>query len=138
MRHSTGGHLAQGLDRRLHLANFVRKAMNHVFPDHWSFMLGEIALYSFIILVITGTFLAMFYNSSSAQVIYQGSYHALYGVKMSAAYESVMRLSFDVPAGLLIRQMHHWAALIFLAAILAHVARIFFTAAYRRPREING
>jgi len=133
----TGGHLAQWLDRRLHLAKFVTKAMNHVFPDHWSFMLGEVALYSFIILVITGTFLAMFYNSSSAQVTYQGSYHALDGVKMSAAYESVMQLSFDVPAGLLIRQMHHWAALIFIAAIVVHLARIFFTAAYRRPREIN-
>jgi ubiquinol-cytochrome c reductase cytochrome b subunit len=121
----------------LHLAKFVKTAMNHVFPDHWSFMLGEVALYSFIILVFTGTFLAMFYNSSSAPVTYQGSYHALDGVKMSAAYESVMHLSFDVPAGLLIRQMHHWAALIFIAAILVHLARIFFTAAYRRPREIN-
>jgi len=79
----------------------------------------------------------MFYNSSSAQVIYRGSYHALDGVKMSAAYESVMHLSFDVPAGLLIRQMHHWAALIFISAIVLHLARIFFTAAYRSPREIN-
>ncbi len=125
------------LDTRLHLAKFVRSALNHVFPDHWSFMLGEIALYAFIILVITGTFMAMFFNSSSAQVIYHGPYHGLDGVKMGAAYESVLHLSFGVPAGLLIRQMHHWATLIFLGAIVAHLARIFFTAAYRRPREIN-
>lgn len=128
---------ARWFDRRLGLAKTLRKAMNHVFPDHWSFMLGEIALYSFVILVITGIFLAMFYNGSSQDVIYHGSYRALDGVKMSAAFESVIHLSFDVPAGLLIRQMHHWAALIFLCAIIVHLGRIFFTAAYRRPREIN-
>jgi ubiquinol-cytochrome c reductase cytochrome b subunit len=125
------------LDARLHLAKPMRSALNHVFPDHWSFMLGEIALYSFVVLVITGTFLAMFFNASSAEVIYHGPYHPLDGIKMSAAYESVMHLSFGVPACLLIRQMHHWAALVFLGAIVVHMARIFFTAAYRRPREIN-
>ena len=125
------------LDTRLHLAKFARTAMDHVFPDHWSFMLGEIALYAFVILVITGAYLAMFFNGSSAPVVYHGAYHALDGVKMTAAYSSALQLSFDVPAGLLVRQMHHWAALIFLVAILAHAARIFFTGAYRRPREIN-
>ncbi|HEX3738210.1 MAG TPA: cytochrome bc complex cytochrome b subunit [Terriglobales bacterium] len=125
------------LDSRLRLAKFVRHAVNHVFPDHWSFMLGEIALYSFVVLVITGTFMALFFDASAARVTYHGAYRAFDGVEMSAAYRSVIHLSFEVPAGLLIRQMHHWAALIFLAAIVAHVARIFFTAAYRRPREIN-
>jgi ubiquinol-cytochrome c reductase cytochrome b subunit len=129
--------IARELDSRLHLAKFVRRAMNHVFPDHWSFMLGEIALYAFIILVMTGTYLAMFFKASSAKVIYHGPYHALDGVKMSVAYRAAMHLSFDVPAGLLVRQMHHWAALIFVAAIVLHAARIFFTAAYRRPRELN-
>jgi ubiquinol-cytochrome c reductase cytochrome b subunit len=129
--------LARWLDRRTRLARFARRVLNHVFPDHWSFMVGEIAFYSFIILVITGIFLAMFYNSSSDKVVYHGSYSALDGVRVSTAYQSIFRLSFDVPAGLLIRQMHHWAALIFLAAIVAHVARIFFTAAYRRPRELT-
>jgi ubiquinol-cytochrome c reductase cytochrome b subunit len=100
-------------------------------------MLGEIALYSFVVLVLTGTFLAMFYNGSSQKVIYHGSYHALNGISMPASFESVIHLSFDIPAGLLMRQMHHWAALLFLGAIVAHLARIFFTAAYRRPREIN-
>lgn len=129
--------LARWLDARLRLAKFARRAMNHVFPDHWSFMLGEIALYSFVILVITGAFLAIFFEASSAKVIYHGQYHALDGIEMSAAFRSVLHLSFGVPAGLLIRQMHHWASLIFIGAIVAHLARIFFTAAYRRPREIN-
>ena len=129
--------LARWLDRRVRGAKFLRKALNHVFPDHWSFMLGEIALYSFVILVLTGIFLMMFFHDSSVQEIYHGSYAPLNGVKMSDAYRSVLHLSFDVRAGLLVRQMHHWAALIFLAAILVHAIRIFFTAAYRRPREIN-
>lgn len=125
------------VDTRLRASKFLRHAMNHVFPDHWSFMLGEIALYCFIVLVATGTFLAMFYNGSSAHVIYQGSYKPLVGVKMEAALQSVLHISFDVPGGLLIRQIHHWAADIFIGSILAHQARIFFTGAYRKPREIN-
>ena len=128
---------ARGLDSRLRIAKFVREALNHVFPDHWSFMLGEIALYSFLILVATGAFLALFYTGSSAQIVYHGSYRPLDGIAMSAAYRSILHISFDVPGGLLMRQMHHWAADIFIAAIVAHQARIFFTAAYRRPREIN-
>lgn len=129
--------ISRWVDSRLHAAKFVRRALNHVFPDHWSFMLGEIALYAFMILVITGTYLAFFFHASSEKVIYHGSYHALDGAKISVAYRSVLHISLDVPAGLLIRQMHHWAALIFLWAILAHLARIFLTAAYRKPREIN-
>lgn len=125
------------LDRRLRLAKFARHAMNHVFPDHWSFMLGEIALYSFVILIITGLFLALFFHASPDNVVYHGSYHPLDGVTMSSAFKSVLYITFDVRAGLLIRQMHHWAADIFLAAIVTHLLRIFFTAAYRSPREIN-
>jgi ubiquinol-cytochrome c reductase cytochrome b subunit len=125
------------VDSRVRAAKFVKSALNHVFPDHWSFMLGEIALYSFMILVVTGTYLALFFHASSQKVIYHGSYHPLDGENISVAYRSVLHLSFDVPAGLLIRQMHHWAALIFIWAILAHLARIFLTAAYRKPREMN-
>jgi ubiquinol-cytochrome c reductase cytochrome b subunit len=132
-----GEGLARSVDQRVHGARFLRRAMDHVFPDHWSFMVGEIALYSFVILIITGIFLAMFYSSGSAEVIYHGSYRALDGVRMSSAYESVLHLSFDVAAGLLIRQMHHWAALMFVGAIVLHMARIFFTAAFRRPRELT-
>ena len=125
------------IDSRLRAAKFVRSALNHVFPDHWSFMLGEVALYSFMILVVTGTYLALFFHASSEKVVYHGAYHALDGEKISVAYRSVLDISFAVPAGLLVRQMHHWAALIFLWAILAHMARIFLTAAYRKPREMN-
>ncbi len=132
-----GRGFAGWLDRRVHAAKFVRRALNHVFPDHWSFMIGEIAFYAFAILVITGTFLAMFFNSSSDKTTYHGAYRALDGVQVSSAYHSVLQLSFDIPGGLLLRQMHHWAALIFVAAIVTHVARIFFTAAYRRPRELT-
>ncbi len=125
------------IDRRVRAAKFFRSALNHVFPDHWSFMLGEIALYSFMVLVVTGTYLALFFHASSEKMIYHGSYRALDGQKVSAAYNSALNISFDVPAGLMVRQMHHWAADIFLWAILAHMARIFLTAAYRKPREMN-
>lgn len=131
------GFVARFVDSRLRLSRIVRSAMNHVFPDHWSFMLGEIALYAFVILVITGVYLTMFFKDATTPVIYHGSYSPLVGVKMSAAYQSMLHISFDVPAGLLVRQMHHWAADIFIAAIILHQARIFFTAAYRKPRELN-
>lgn len=129
--------LGRWFDTRLHLAKFARRALNHVFPDHWSFMLGEIALYCFVVLIITGAYMALFFDGSSKQVIYHGSYRALDGVSVSAALQSTIHFSFDIPAGLLIRQMHHWAALIFIGAIVCHLARLFFTATYRRPRELN-
>jgi ubiquinol-cytochrome c reductase cytochrome b subunit len=131
------GSIAGWLDTRTRGAKLAREILNHVFPDHWSFMLGEIAFYAFIILVMTGMFMAMFYDGSSADVVYHGSYAPLVGIHMSSAYRSVLHLSFDIPAGLLMRQMHHWAADIFIGAIVAHVARLWFTAAYRKPREIN-
>ena len=124
-----GRRVGSWLDRRVGGAKFLRRALNHVFPDHWSFMLGEIALYFSVILVLTGVFLMMFFHDSSTQEVYHGSYQALDGLKMSDAYISVLHISFDVKAGLLIRQMHHWADLLFLAAIVSHAMRIFFTAA---------
>ncbi len=129
--------LVAWVDRRTGLADTVRHAMAKVFPDHWSFLLGEIALFAFVILLATGTFLTFFYTPDARQVTYDGSYQTLVGTPMSAAFASIMRLSFDVQAGLLMRQVHHWAALIFLGAIAAHLARIFFTGAFRRPRELN-
>ncbi len=125
------------LDERLGTANFLRRSYNKIFPDHWSFMLGEIALYSFVVLLLTGTYLAFFFKPSMTEVIYDGSYAPLHGVKMSEAYESTISLSFDVRAGLVFRQMHHWAALLFVASIVVHSARVFFSAAFRKPREIN-
>jgi len=128
---------ARWVDDRLSSSNFVRRSLNKVFPDHWSFMLGEIALYSFIILLLTGTYLTLFYDSSTREVIYNGSYIPLRGLPMSKAYESTLNISFDVRGGLVMRQIHHWAALLFMAAIVVHLMRVFFTGAFRKPRELN-
>ncbi|MEV4676516.1 MULTISPECIES: cytochrome b [Actinomadura] len=125
------------LDDRLGSTTFFKRNMKKVFPDHWSFMLGEIALYSFIILLLTGTFLTLWFKPSMVEVVYEGSYKPLNGVKMSEAYASTLHISFDVRGGLLMRQIHHWAALLFMASILAHMLRVFFTGAYRKPRELN-
>jgi ubiquinol-cytochrome c reductase cytochrome b subunit len=125
------------LDDRFHGARGVRVLMRKVFPDHWSFMLGEIALWSFVILLLTGTYLALFFVPSMGDVVYHGSYTKLDGITMSQAYESTLRISFDIRGGLLIRQIHHWAADLFMVAIVAHMLRIFFTGAYRKPREVN-
>lgn len=124
-------------DDRLGVSRFTRSALDKIFPDNWSFMLGEIALYCFMVLVLTGTYLTFFFSPSSKEVTYSGSYAPLHGVTMSEAYNSTVRLSFDVRAGLMFRQMHHWAAVLFVAAVLVHLMRIFFTGAFRRPREIN-
>ncbi len=131
------GQVADWADQRLGGAGPLRKLFNKVFPDHWSFMLGEIALYSFIILLLTGTFLALFFTPSSTEVVYHGSYVPLRGITMSQAYASSLDLSFDVRGGLILRQIHHWAALLFMAAIVVHMLRTFFTGAFRRPRELN-
>jgi ubiquinol-cytochrome c reductase cytochrome b subunit len=124
-------------DDRFHAARGLRVLMRKVFPDHWSFLLGEIALWSFVILLLTGTFLAFFFVPSSAPVVYHGSYVKLDGITMSEAYQSTLNISFDVRAGLLMRQIHHWAADLFMAALTIHMLRIFFTGAYRKPREVN-
>ncbi|MBM0260760.1 cytochrome bc complex cytochrome b subunit [Micromonospora sp. 4G55] len=129
--------LARALDDRLRLSPITRRALAKVFPDHWSFMLGEIALYSFVALILTGVYLTFFFDASSAHRVYHGDYAPLDGATTSAAYASTVRLSWDVRAGLLIRQTHHWAALVFVAAIVLHLARIFFTGAFRKPRELN-
>jgi ubiquinol-cytochrome c reductase cytochrome b subunit len=124
-------------DQRLGAASFAKKSLRKVFPDHWSFMLGEVALYSFIILVITGVFLTFFYIPAVNQVVYNGPYRPLDGHSMSAAYQSVLRISFEVRAGLVFRQIHHWAALIMTGAVVFHAMRVFFTGAFRKPRDLN-
>ncbi|HEX6257669.1 MAG TPA: cytochrome bc complex cytochrome b subunit [Euzebyales bacterium] len=131
------GRLAQWIDQRVGAAKFTRSTLDYVFPKHFTFLFGEIALYSFVVLVGTGIFLALFYTPSEAEVIYAGTYEPLRGVAMTEAYESVVDLSFSVRAGLLFRQTHHWAALVFLGAIFIHLCRVFFTGAFRRPRELN-
>lgn len=125
------------IDDRLGSTTFFKRNMKKVFPDHWSFMLGEIALYSFIILLLTGTFLTLWFKPSMMEVVYDGSYTKLNGVRMSEAYASTLHITFDVRGGLLMRQLHHWAAILFMTAIMAHMLRVFFTGAYRKPRELN-
>lgn len=125
------------LDERVDATSLAGKTLRKVFPDHWSFLLGEVALYSFVLLVLTGTFLTFFYVASPQEVVYEGPYEPLQGERMSAAYESVLRLTFEVRAGLVMRQIHHWAALVFMAAVVAHLLRVFFTGAFRRPRELT-
>ena len=129
--------LLDALDERTGGTGFIRQALRYVFPDHWSFLLGEIALYSFMVLIGTGVFLSLFFHSSLAETTYNGSYLPLAGQRMSEAYESALSLSFDVDGGLLMRQTHHWAALVFLASIVMHLLRIFFTGAFRKPRDLN-
>ncbi|MEV0666637.1 cytochrome bc complex cytochrome b subunit [Actinomadura luteofluorescens] len=126
-----------GVNDRLGSTAFLDKNIRKAFPKHWSFLLGEIALYSFIILVLTGVYLTLFFHPSGADTVYDGSYAPLKGVTVSEAYASTLRLSFDVRGGLLMRQIHHWAANVFVAAICVHLLRIFFTGAFRKPREIN-
>lgn len=127
----------QWIDERVGIAGLAKKNLRKVFPDHWSFMLGEIALWSFVVLLLTGTFLTFWFQPSMQEITYNGSYTPLRGLEMSQAFASTMDISFEIRGGLLIRQIHHWAAALFVAAMLIHMLRVFFTGAYRKPREIN-
>jgi ubiquinol-cytochrome c reductase cytochrome b subunit len=136
-RTGRAGAIATWADDRLGLATMARKNLRKVFPDHWSFMLGEIALWSFVVLLLTGVFLTFWFVPSMSESTYQGTYAQLRGVPMSDAYASTLHISFDVRGGLLVRQMHHWAAMIFVGAMMIHLMRVAFTGAFRRPRELN-
>ncbi|HUQ60571.1 cytochrome bc complex cytochrome b subunit [Lentzea sp.] len=131
------GAAANAADERFHPASGLRKQLNKVFPTHWSFLLGEIALYSFIVLLLSGTYLALFFDPSMTEVTYNGAFENLRGIEMSRAFASTLDISFETRGGLFVRQVHHWAALLFMAAIVVHMFRIFFTGAFRKPREIN-
>ncbi len=128
---------ADFLDERLGLSTAVKGMARKVFPDHWSFMLGEVCLYSFIVLLLSGTFLTLFFVPAMGFTEYHGAYAPMNGVEMSEAFASTLHLSFDIRGGLLMRQVHHWSALLFVAAITVHMFRVFFTGAFRKPREIN-
>ncbi|MER6997781.1 cytochrome bc complex cytochrome b subunit [Streptomyces sp. NPDC000410] len=132
-----GERVADWADGRLGIYGLAKANMRKIFPDHWSFMLGEVALYTFIIIILTGVYLTLFFHPSMNEVEYHGSYVPMQGVLMSEAYASTLEISFDVRGGMLIRQIHHWAALLFLAAMFIHMMRVFFTGAFRKPREIN-
>ena len=131
------GKVAGWADERLGLSGVMKKNLRKVFPDHWSFMLGEIALWRLITLLITGVLLTLWFKPSMSEVQYMGSYSQMRGIHMSEAYASSLDISFDVRGGLLLRQMHHWAAMLFVAAMFVHMMRVFFTGAFRRPRELN-
>ncbi|MFG1797508.1 cytochrome bc complex cytochrome b subunit [Nocardia sp. NPDC049149] len=128
---------ANSADERYQAARFLKRSINKVFPTHWSFLLGEIALYSFIILLLSGVYLTLFFDPSMTEVVYNGSYQPLRGVTMSRAYETALNITFEVRGGLFVRQVHHWAALLFAASIIVHLFRVFFTGAFRKPREAN-
>jgi ubiquinol-cytochrome c reductase cytochrome b subunit len=128
---------ANYLDERVGVAGILKDFGRKIFPDHWSFMLGEVALYSFLVILISGTFLTFFFDPSMAEVHYHGVYGPLQGAHMSVAYQSTLDISFEIRGGLLMRQVHHWAALLFVAAAGLHMLRVFFTGAFRKPREIN-
>jgi ubiquinol-cytochrome c reductase cytochrome b subunit len=132
-----GGEALNSADERYTMARSMRRQLNKVFPTHWTFLFGEIALYTFIILILTGIYLTLFYDPSMTEVTYHGAFTNLRGVEMSRAYESSLNISFAVRGGLFVRQVHHWAALLFVAAMCVHLLRIFFTGAFRRPREAN-
>ncbi|WP_432012358.1 cytochrome bc complex cytochrome b subunit [Streptomyces sp. HD1123-B1] len=132
-----GEALADWADGRVGLFSMAKANLRKVFPDHWSFLIGEIALYTFIIIILTGVYLTMFFEPSMNEVVYHGRYTPLQGIRMSAAYESTLDISFDVRGGLLLRQLHHWAAILFIASMLVHMMRTFFNGVFRKPREIN-
>ncbi|MFF3463694.1 cytochrome bc complex cytochrome b subunit [Streptomyces sp. NPDC002619] len=134
---SRGERVADWADGRLGIYSLGRQYLRKVFPDHWSFLLGEICLYSFVVLILTGVYLTLFFHPSMNEVTYHGSYVPLNGIRMSEAYASTLHISFDVRGGLLVRQLHHWAALVFVAAMLTHMMRHFFTGSFRKPREVN-
>ncbi|WTO37738.1 cytochrome bc complex cytochrome b subunit [Streptomyces achromogenes] len=132
-----GERLADWADGRLGLYSLAKANMRKIFPDHWSFMLGEICLYSFLIIILTGVFLTLFFHPSMNEVEYHGGYVPLQGQLMSEAFSSTLHISFDVRGGLLIRQIHHWGAVVFIAGMFVHMMRVFFSGAFRKPRELN-
>ena len=131
------GWAANYVDERTSASTAVKALGRKIFPDHWSFMLGEVALYSFIVILLSGTFLTFFFDPSMTEVEYEGSYLPLNGIPMSVAYATSLDISFEIRGGLLMRQVHHWAALLFVASIGLHMLRVFFTGAFRKPRELN-
>jgi ubiquinol-cytochrome c reductase cytochrome b subunit len=129
--------LIDAIDARLHLRGPARSVANKVFPTNWSFLLGEVAVFALVILVLTGTFLTFFYRPSVDPVLYTGSNPVFAGRELPAAFESIVRMSTDVNAGLLFRRLHRGASHLFIATVVLHMLRILFTGAFRRPREVN-
>ena len=105
-------------------------------PNHWTSLLAAVSAACLVVLVVTGFLLLLHYDPSVEQVTYHGSYLPLRGVEVSRAYDSTMHLTFEVDGGLLLRQTHHWAALVLPASVMLQMASVFFTGAFRRPRRL--
>lgn len=124
------------LTSRLKL-NDKQTFLGKAFPADDSFLLGEVAIFSFVIVVLSGIFLGTFYEPSSADVAYQGAVSQFQGEQMPAAFVSVLNITYGIPFGMFVRRIHHWGAHLFIASLGLHMLRVFFTGAYRNPREIN-
>src|SRR6201989_3399486 len=136
--HLSRGHVVTWTGGKgIRMRALARRLYRRSRADRWSSLFGQVAVYSFVVTGVPGGFLLFYYKPSMTQVSYQGSYRKLDGVPMSQAYQSTLDISFDVRGGLLMRPMHHWAALLFIAAVCAHLLRLYFTGAFRRPLWLN-
>ncbi len=100
-----------------------RELTNEPVPNHlkrWWFCLGGTPAYLFLVQIVTGILLAFYYQATPA-----------------SAYESIRYITHEVNYGWYFRSLHKWAATFMIAAVILHQMRVYFTAAYRRPREIN-
>lgn len=127
-RHQYTGIMAW-LDERVGIEGFYRKFGHKAFPVHTSFFLGEMCVFSFVILVATGAYLGLIYVPSNVEVDYNGQ-------KLPEAYASV-KLIESIPVANIFRNVHHWGAHVMIASVILHSMRVFFTGTYRKPRELN-
>lgn len=114
-----------------------RDALRRDPDDRLAAAFGQIAGYSFAVAAVTGVLLLPFFRPSMATVVYHGSYAVLDGVPVSRAFRSVLGISFDVPGGLLVRQVHHWSADVFVAAVCLRLLRTFFRGRFS-GRDLRG
>lgn len=113
----------------------LRRGVQSVFPTSWSRMLAWVAVASLSVTILSGVYLALYFNPSMSEVTYRGPVDYLRGVVVTRAYASALDISFEVHGGLFVRQLHSWAASLFIASLLASLAAAFFTGIFRRPRR---
>jgi ubiquinol-cytochrome c reductase cytochrome b subunit len=121
--------------RRIGLA--IEELRQRPFQLHWTNIFGVVAAACLVVLMITGVVLMIFYSPSNEPVAYHGSYSPLNGVEVSRAFQTTMMISFDLPGGIVIRQAHHWSALLLPAALSMQLLIMFFRGAFRRPRRLR-
>jgi ubiquinol-cytochrome c reductase cytochrome b subunit len=114
----------------------LRGRLDRIFPTHWSQLIAGMTTASLVVLILTGGYLALYFDPSMGSVRYDGPFDNLRGVEMTRAYASVLHISFEVRGGLLIRQIHDWAASLLVASLLVHLCVMFFTGGFRRPRRL--